>query len=210
MFYEFFLKVFVSLVYYVKIPNDSQSISDFIDSNVKTSIKFHLAKSTRLVYDDDIYVFHISGLFKDEKEIEFAKKVMAKNSWYKSILFWIWYYSLQLFLDQSNIITTLIYVKETEIYDLVCISVEYRARKVHYVLSMFVNTDVKDLYSFKYMDILLNSFESGCKILCLGYKTDLFKIGLGGKRLNSHLSLVDELDRYITFTDLVLRFLCIN
>lgn len=214
MFYKFFLKVFVSLVYYVKIPTNIQNANDFVKYHVKTSIKHHLIKSLNLVYDDDVYIFHINGLFKDESEIEFAKKAYSNNCFYKELLFWMWYYSLQIFLKQSNILTTFIYVKDQGMYNLVCISVEYKTRKVYYLLSILINHDdiiIEDLYSFKYMDVLINSLNSGSKIICLGYKTDLLKIGLGAEKQISHITLLDKhitlLDKHLTFIDIVLRFL---
>lgn len=214
MLYKLFLKIFVPLIYYVKIPRNINTVSEFIKDHVKTSIKHHLIKSLKLAYDNDVYIFHVPGLFTDELEIEFAKKAFSKKSIYRKLLFWFWYNSLKIFLNQSNILTTFIYIKDQDIYNLVCIAIEYKTRNVHYLLSILINYDeftLKNLYSFKYIDVIVNALESNCKIICIGYKTDLFKIGLGAEKYSSHLDLLDSssttVNKSIDFADIVIRFL---
>ncbi len=200
LFFEFFVNLFLSKAYYLKLPTNN--ISHFIAYNVKESIKYHLVQSLSIVHDDDVLVLHIKGLFNSQKELEFVKYVMMKKFLWSRIVFWLWYYSLKLFLKQSNILTTIIYVRDVEKTELVSIFIEYTTSKVHYLVAAVVTDEIqiKQLKCFKYVDVIINCLEKNIKTLCLGCKPDIIKIGLGAEVDNSFDSISDIIVRLLSTT----------
>lgn len=182
---------------------NEKTIDEFIKHRFNTYIKNHITKTIKVfenvVFNNEISMIHKKG-FVSNNEYLFIKNILLSKYQWSYLYFIVWYYIIKCLL-KNNLYTTTVYDENNILY---AIFIEYTYNKKHYFILSVIDDNymhITGLYILKYIDIIMYCINNNIKILCLGYKTNLFKSGLiNNEKSNYNINIVDLFIRFLSNT----------